>query len=397
MNSFRRQSLPLLLVLALAGCQGSGKVKVGAVLPLSGDAAVYGQAIRRGIELAQERTARTAEAPFEIEVLWRDTKSDPELAKRLLEATYDEGAIVAIGGATSAEALAMVPVADRAGRVLLSPSASQPQLSGVSSNFYRVFPSDASEGTMMANFARQTLELSKVVVLAKEEPYAKGAQDVFRERFIELGGQVVEVLLFPPHTADLSGLVERVKTLNPDGVYIAAYASEIVGLVKSLRQHDYRGVLLTTSSFSSADALQEAGPAAEGVYFTQTAFAPSDKNPEVEAFVKAYTEKYRFEPDLYAAHGYDAYRVLLAAMRESGKSAMNFWKGMRGVRDFPGVTGTFQFDEKGDVKKFPRVFTIREGHIYDLEKEEEARREEIRKKMRQLEEELLLLRSGGGS
>ena len=169
MNSFRRQSLPLLLVLALAGCQGSGKVKVGAVLPLSGDAAVYGQAIRRGIELAQERTARTAEAPFEIEVLWRDTKSDPELAKRLLEATYDEGAIVAIGGATSAEALAMVPVADRAGRVLLSPSASQPQLSGVSSNFYRVFPSDASEGTMMANFARQNLELSKVVVLAKEE------------------------------------------------------------------------------------------------------------------------------------------------------------------------------------------------------------------------------------
>ena len=73
MNSFRRQSLPLLLVLALAGCQGSGKVKVGAVLPLSGDAAVYGQAIRRGIELAQERSARTAEAPFEIEVLWRDT------------------------------------------------------------------------------------------------------------------------------------------------------------------------------------------------------------------------------------------------------------------------------------------------------------------------------------
>ena len=396
MTPSRRLLLPLLLGLALAACQGSNKVKVGVVLPLTGDAAVYGQAIRRGIEVAHERIAGTKESPFEIELVWRDSQSDPETAKRLLDAVYGDGAIVAIGGATSAEALAMVPVADSAGRVLLSPSASQPQLSGISSNFYRVFPSDASEGTMMANFARQTLELSKVVVLAKEEPYAKGAQEVFRERFTELGGQVVEVLVFPPNTVDLTGLVERVGTVGPDAVYIAAYAPEIVSFVKALRADGFRGAILTTSSFSTADAIREAGPAAEGVYFTQTAFAPSDKNPEVEAFVKAYRAKNRSEPDLYAAHGYDAYRVLLAAMRESGKSAANFWKGMRGVRDFPGVTGTFQFDEKGDVKKFPRVFMVREGQVSDLEKEEEARREEIRRKMREIQEELLRLRAQGG-
>jgi branched-chain amino acid transport system substrate-binding protein len=297
---------------------------------------------------------------------------------------------------TSAEALAMVPVADRASRVLLSPSASQPQLSGISSNFYRVFPSDASEGTMMANFARQTLELAKVVVLAKEETYAKGAQEVFRERFTELGGQVVEVLAFPPNTVDFSGLVERVGTVNPDAVYIAAYASEIVNLVKALRAQGFVGSVLTTSSFSTTDAISQAGPAAEGVYFTQTAFAPTEKNPEVEAFVSAYKAKYRSEPDLYAAHGYDAYRVLLAAMKESGKGASDFWKGMRGISDFPGVTGTFQFDEKGDVKKFPRVFMVREGQVLDLEKAEEARREEIRRKMREIQEELVRLRAQGG-
>ncbi|HSM50650.1 MAG TPA: ABC transporter substrate-binding protein [Thermoanaerobaculia bacterium] len=396
MNRTRRLLVPLALGLALAGCQGSNKVKVGVVLPLTGGAEVYGKAIRQGIEIAQERTVASKESQYAIEILWRDSKSDPETAKRLLEAVYDEGAIVAIGGVTSAEALAMVPVADRASRVLLSPSASQPQLSGISSNFYRVFPSDASEGTMMANFARQTLELAKVVVLAKEETYAKGAQEVFRERFTELGGQVVEVLVFPPNTVDFSGLVERVGTVKPDAVYIAAYAGEIVNLVKALRAHGFAGSVLTTSSFSTADAIGQAGPAAEGVYFTQTAFAPTEKNPEVEAFVNAYKAKYRAEPDLYAAHGYDSYRVLLAAMRESGKGASDFWKGMRGISDFPGVTGTFQFDEKGDVKKFPRVFMVREGLVLDLEKAEEARREEIRKKMREIQEELIRLRAQGG-
>ncbi|MCL4837316.1 MAG: ABC transporter substrate-binding protein [Thermoanaerobaculia bacterium] len=396
MNRTRRLLLPLALGLALLGCPGSDKVKVGVVLPLTGSAEVYGQAIRRGIEVAEQRATANAESPYVIEILWRDSKSDPETAKRLLDSVYDEGAIVAIGGVTSAEALAMVPVADDASRVLLSPSASQPQLSGISSNFYRVFPSDASEGTMMANFARQTLSLSKVVVLAKEETYAKGAQEVFRERFTELGGQVVEVLVFPPNTVDFSGLVERVGTVAPDAVYVAAYAGEIVNLVKALRSDGFAGAILTTSSFSTADAIRQAGPAAEGVYFTQTAFAPSEKNPEVTAFVAAYKAKYRSEPDLYAAHGYDAYRVLLAAMRESGKSGSDFWKGMRGVNEFPGVTGTFQFDEKGDVKKFPRVFMVREGQALDLEKEEEARREEIRKKMREIQEELLRLRAQGG-
>lgn len=396
MNRTRRLLLPLALGLALAGCQGSNKVKVGAVLPLTGGAEVYGKAIRQGIEIAQERTVANKESPYAIEILWRDSKSDPETAKRLLEAVYDEGAIVAIGGVTSAEALAMVPVADRASRVLLSPSASQPQLSGISSNFYRVFPSDASEGTMMANFARQTLELAKVIVLAKEEPYAKGAQEVFRERFTELGGQVVEVLVFPPNTVDFSGLVERIGTVNPDAVYVAAFAGEIVNLIKALRAHGFVGSVLTTSSFSTTDAISQAGAAAEGVYFTQTAFAPTEKNPEVEAFVNAYKAKYRSEPDLYAAHGYDSYRVLLAAMKESGKGASDFWKGMRGISDFPGVTGTFQFDEKGDVKKFPRVFMVREGQVLDLEKAEEARREEIRKKMREIQEELIRLRAQGG-
>lgn len=396
MNRTRRLLLPLALGLVLAACQGSNKVKVGVVLPLTGGAEVYGKAIRQGIEVAQERAALTKESQYVVEILWRDSKSDPETAKRLLEAVYDEGAIVAIGGVTSAEALAMVPVADEASRVLLSPSASQPQLSGISSNFYRVFPSDASEGTMMANFARQTLSLSKVVVLAKEETYAKGAQEVFRERFTELGGQVVDVLLFPPNTVDFSGLVERVETVSPDAVYVAAYAGEIVNLVKALRSNGFPGAILTTSSFSTTDAIGEAGRAAEGVYFTQTAFAPSEKNPEVEAFVAAYKAKHRTEPDLYAAHGYDAFRVLLAAMQETGPSGANFWKGMRGVNEFPGVTGTFQFDEKGDVKKFPRVFMVREGQVLDLEKEEEARREEIRKKMREIQEELLRLRAQGG-
>ena len=74
--------------------------------------------------------------------------------------------LAVIGGVTTAEALEMVSVADREGLVLLSPSASSPQLTGISKNFFRIFISDFREGTKMGNFAAGQMELSSVVILA---------------------------------------------------------------------------------------------------------------------------------------------------------------------------------------------------------------------------------------
>lgn len=396
------RSLSLAVVAALvaalvAGCPGGGAAKFGAVLPLTGAAKVYGESIQRGIEVAVAQVNADPQQKPKIEIQVLDSGSDPQRAKNLLDQAYDGGAIAAIGGVTSAEALAMVEIADDANRVLLSPSASQPQLTGISSNFYRVFPSDASEGTMMATYARNTLGITRVMVLAKQETYAKGAQEIFRERVIGLGGQVLETLEFPPNTTDFAAFAERVMTVKPEAVYIAAFAEEIVALVRELRREGFTGTILTTSSFSAGETIARAGAEAEKVYFTQTAFDPEQKKPVVESFVAAYRARYSGNPDLYAAHGYDAVRVLVAALKESGSSPTNFWKGMRGIRDFPGVTGTFQFDERGDVKKFPRVYQVQSGKALDLETEREKRLEETRRKMRELEEQLQKLQTQGNN
>lgn len=116
---FRRLALLPLLV-GLAACPSGGPTKIGAVLPETGNAAVYGSAIHRGVALAHEVTQKDPQAP-RVELVWADTGSDPEKGATELENVYDDGAIAAIGGVTSAEALAMVPVADRKNQILLSP------------------------------------------------------------------------------------------------------------------------------------------------------------------------------------------------------------------------------------------------------------------------------------
>ncbi|MDH3404582.1 MAG: hypothetical protein OEP45_13250, partial [Acidobacteriota bacterium] len=65
--------------------------------------------------------------------------------------------------------------------------------------------------------------------------------------------------------------------------------------------------------------------------------------------------------------------------------ASDLWSALRGLRDFQGVTGTLQFDERGDVQKFPRVFVVNEGELVDYEKDIEEKRRKILERLRALE------------
>ncbi len=386
----------VVLGVAVAACPAQGPSKFGAVLPLTGSAEVYGTSIRQGIELAAEHVQADPEAPkVALEVV--DSRSDPEAARAALDRVYAGGALAAIGGVTSAEALTMVEVADSRRRILLSPSASLPQLSGISENFFRVYPSDFSEGTVMARYAFDDLKLRTGVILAKEEPYAKGIQQVFSEEFTRRTGKILESIEFPAGTSDFAALADRVVTLKPDFVYLAAYAEETSRLITQLQAHRYDGLILATSSLAAADSIAVLGARAEGIYFTQTAFGIAGEKvaPHVQAFMDAFKKRWGKEPDVFAAHGYDAFMILVEAIRQGGESASSFWKGMRNIHEFPGVTGALQFDDRGDVQKFPHVYIVRDGKALDVELEKERRIAEARERMRQLEEELRRLQNQG--
>jgi branched-chain amino acid transport system substrate-binding protein len=381
-----RKKLSLLVIaVAMLGCQQEKIVKFGAVLPLTGEGAVYGQPVRKGVELAFEQLKAQGDFPYPLELTVVDSESDPETAMRLLGELYEGGALAVVGGVITPEALKMVTVADEYDQVLISPSASTPALTGVSRNFYRVFPSDAREGATMGNFATQKLKAERVVILAKEHEYAKGVQEVFKAEFEQFGGEVLDLIEFPSVPSDLSGLVERVMTLEPDAVYLAAYAPDLANLIKGLRDLGYKGTIFTTSAFAAPEIIEQTGKPAEGVFLTQAAFDPNSEEPLVQSFVQAYRDKYGLSPDLYAAHGYDAVMVLAEAVRQGNVVPTEFWRDVRSLRDFVGATGNIQFDERGDVQKFPRVYVVNNGALIDYEAEVERRRRALLERLRELE------------
>ncbi len=392
-----KRIVPALLLLLTAGC-GAGEVpRIAAVLPLSGEYEIYGRPIRQGIELAVAELAERGDLATPLELTVVDTESDPERAAALLSEEFSAGAFAAIGGVTTAEALAMVPVADRFNRVLMSPSASNPQLTGISRNFYRVFPSDALEGTTMANFVASEMQIETAVVVAKEETYALGVREVFAAELERNGGRVLEVIEYPAGAADFSGLLDRVVALGPQAVYLSAFADDIGAMIAELRRRGYAGALVTTSAFSSPAAIEQLGEAAERVLLTQAVFDAASEDPGIRSFVESFREKHGYAPGIYAAHGYDAVMSLARALESGRPAASEFWQNVRGIRDFSGVTGTIQFDEQGDVQKFPRVYAVVNGGLVDYKAYLAEERQKRLAEIRRLEAEMKrrLAESGG--
>jgi branched-chain amino acid transport system substrate-binding protein len=387
------------LALALGAC-GPKAVQFGAVLPLTGQWSVYGEPIRKGLELAYEEARKDASLGYEIELLGPlsayDSQSNPQTAAQRLEQLYDAGALAVIGGVTTDEALAMVPVMDKAGKVLLSPTASTPKLTGISSNFFRIYPSDFREGSKMGNFAAQTLGLEKIVILGAEDSYARGIQDVFKTEFERYGGQVPAVVEYPPGHTEFFDDVQRALAQRPQAVYVADYAYEIGSIVKEVRRQGFDGRILTTHAFAAPGIFAEVGAAADGVLLTRTVFDPKSAEPIVKRFVDAYRAKYREEPDAFAAQGYDALKTFLEALKLGGNLQRDFWKGMRQA-NFDGAAGHIQFDERGDVGKFPRVYQIRGGELIDFEAFVEGEKERIRQEIERIRREAARRAAGAGA
>ncbi len=383
--SLRKRTLVLLGAFSLLPAVGCGPevptVTITAVAPLTGEAAVYGQEIANGIQLRHERLmAGEEDIGYNVVLEVVDSESDAAQAATLLDAAF-ETSLAAIGGVTSDEALAMIPVVEEADRVLLSPSASSPELSGVSEFFYRLYPSAEIEASTMATFLRDRLQVTRLVLVVQDTAFGTSLADAIEAVWgTQLAGRVVFTA-----SSDQNAMVDEALGYEADAIYVAASGSALAEAMQALRLGGYNGAhdyLTASSSLAIESVLQEVGPAGNNSFMTAPLYEPESLEEPVASFVAAYQEKHGTMPSYYAALGYDALWVYIAALSEVEVIAVpsDFLKGMRAVRELQGVTGNIQFRETGDVQKFTRIYQIADGKAVDFEKYQKQRRDELMKK-----------------
>ena len=384
LSKLTRIASALWVVFALSGC--GSKPVVGVLLAESGAAASYGQAMRTAIELAIEQARADGSYPQNLQVIWADSATNPEQAAIEYEKLADQGAHLILAGVTSGEAKALLPVIERTNVMCLSPSASLPSLTKDSKLFYRIFPSDALEGRRAGRFLAEDQDLDSVLIFTEDSEQARGIEPPFRHIFEQaMQGKVVGRIELGSegwkHDA-----ADALAAHNPESAYIIAYADKTLDAVSFLREKSFQGVICLTSAFYSGQVVQDNPTLLDNAYFPQPAFDIMDERPLVQDFVKAFRAKTNSDPDIYAAHGFDAMRIALATVRMTDifetseiKKTLQFK-----LEEFPGVTGIIQFNDYGDVHRNPIMFIVHDGQVRNYERYVEEEKKRIRDKIRNL-------------
>jgi branched-chain amino acid transport system substrate-binding protein len=349
-------SILLLAVCCLAGC--STDVKIGAVISETGAVAPYGNQVTRGIDLALEEV--NAAGGFKgapIQLVYRDDGTNAEQGRQAVEELIStEQVEIIIGAVSSTVTLEIAPICEKKKVLLLSPTSSAPRISEAGEYIYRNYPSDILEGTAMADFARK-IGVRQVVILALDNEFGVGLSEVFS--------------IAEGDASSIPAMIEEITQLNPQAVYLVSYVDLMGDILRQLREAGSDA--LAMGSGSVIDQLSaDAGDAAQQFVYAQPTFDPDSEEPAVKAFVEAFRAKYRRDPDIFAAHGYDAMKILHQAMLDTGFAFPDeIRRGLNNLSDYVGAAGRTQFDERGDVVRYPTVFVIENGEPVTFEQFEE--------------------------
>lgn len=366
----------IILIVAIAsvglilGCAKEDKeIKIGAILPLTGDGAKYGEEAKNGIDLAlEEINAKGGINGRKIKIIHEDDQGTSSAAVSVLNklVTVDKVPVI-IGTMYSSTMLAVAPIAENKKVILISPSASSPEITVAGDYIFRNWPSDIYEGGEMAKFAYEKLGLQKIGILTVNIDYGLGLAKVFEKVFTEYGGDVIAIEKYDQGATDFRTQLSKIKTQIPEALYLPGYYKEIALILRQANELGLNIRFLSCVGFDNPKALELAEEAAEGVIFARPAYDPESKNEIVVSFVQSFKSKYGLAPGTYAAHAYDAFKIIAGAIQRGGYQAEGIKEALYDIKDFPGVAGKTSFDENGDVVKPIQIMAVRKGKFVKYE------------------------------
>jgi branched-chain amino acid transport system substrate-binding protein len=331
-------------------------IVVGEVGSLTGSEASFGLAIKRGIELGVDEinNAGGLLGGRPLALVVEDDQGRPEAAATTATKLVTEDSVVAIlGAAASTTSLAVAPVCQAARVPMITPSATNAKVTEAGDFIFRVCFTDSFQGDVLAKFAARGLGARRVAILRDAtSDYSRGLAETFTRSFAALGGEVVDVVSYGRGDTNFGAPLTRVRGLAPDAVFLPGYYTEAGLAVRQARALGLDMPILGSDGWVSS-SLGEIGGAALNDTYLSGHYHADDPSPAIQGFLAAYRARYGDEePDVGAALGYDAVKVLADAIARAGSTeGPRLRDALAATRDFPGVTGTITMDARRDPIK----------------------------------------------
>ena len=337
----------------------------GVAGPMTGQYAQYGTPVKRGAEIAVDMLnadggVNGGQASFTT----GDDLGDPKEAVLVAQKFIDDPEVLFVDGHVfSGATIAAGAKYQTAGISMISPSATQPDISDIGEFVWRVCITDAVQGEGLAKYSVSDLDAKKIAIMYDNSDYGRGLADAYDEAVKAAGGSVVAKEQYAGGDTDFKAQLTKIKGETPDLLFLSGYFPEGSKIAQQARELGIDAQLLGSDGYASQEIINLGGQAVEGMLIS-TFFDATKDDPAVTEFVKAYTAKFDAEPDWFGACSYDAVMIAAAAAKKAGsneRAAINDALGTLGA--YQGVTGTIEFDENGDVLKPLNIVVVEDGKL----------------------------------
>lgn len=337
----------LIALVFLAACtaQSADTVKIGVVVPLTGDLAIIGEnAVTAARMAAEEVNDGGGINGRPVELVVEDGhcngKEAVSAANKLVSVDRIE---YIVGGLCSSETLALAPIVEQAGVVALSPCSSAPKVSEAGDYIFRNYPSDNFVGSFAARYIHDVYGAKRTAVLACMNDYCTGIMDAFREAYGQYNDtEVTTVERFAGTSRDLRSQITKIRESGAEAVLFLAYTEAAIAGFRQMEELGLDVPVFGGDTFDDPAIMNGAGSAGEGMRYA-IPYTP-------DGFADRF-EEYSGKDDVTAcaANAYDAVHIFAKILQDAG-TPNEVKEALYVLPPYDGASGTITFDENGDLE-----------------------------------------------
>jgi branched-chain amino acid transport system substrate-binding protein len=339
------------LVASSTMVQAQGKpIKIGQIIPMTGEAAESGKYQKQGAELALEKIngAGGIQGRKVVLVQEDDQTTNPGAVAALQKLLEDKEIVAALGSIRSTQVQAMLPTINEAKIPVMIGGTNYGLTHSGSQWVFRFRPHDGMSAKVIAKFLADELKLKKVAVVHASDAFGNGGRDFVVPALKELGAQVVLTQGYNNGEKDFTAVVQAVKKSGATAlVTYMTFSTDLGILARQIKQQGAQVTWVGSPSITAIDGRNLAGDALYNTYGVTDFHV--DGSPTSKAFAQAYKAKYGQDPDLYAAWTYDAVLVLGEAMKKAPElKPASIRTAILNIKKFQGAENEYNFDTNGD-------------------------------------------------
>lgn len=373
----RRDVVPAVLALLVTLCLAVGEAaagtkpdayKFGAVLILSGGAAVVGENMQKGVESAIENINGAGGIDgVPMRAIYEDNKSRAQESVDAMNKLISVDKVPVTIMTSSPGVLATAPIATREHILMINPGGQSPNLIGASPYLFSNIVNLREEMKVILEYLRGK-GFSRLAFYGQNDDLGRHADAYMKPLWQQLGGTYVGAEFLDLETIDHSAYIAKLRMWKPDSLYMSAGGRAMGTFIKQLGEQGLKLQVASYGVMQTADTIGIAGRYAEGAIMTaqKQEYDPAS-NPRAKAFLDTYHRKFGAGmPNYYTGLTYDATYIIKEAIEWTVKQGRPYngdalREAILAVRRFDGTSGTTIFRDDGSSSRAVNILEIRDG------------------------------------